>query len=53
MVFYLLLILMSLFMGIGFFFLLYWGIKTGQFKNPEGIAKKMLQNEEESAKMRH
>jgi len=46
------LVLMSLFMGLGFFFLLYWAIKTGQFKNPEEIAKRMLKNEEESAKLR-
>ena len=53
MVFYLILILMSLFMGLGFFLLLYWGIKTGQFKNSEDIAKRMLKNEEKSAKLRH
>ena len=53
MLFYLLLILMSFFMGLGFYFLLYWGIKTGQFKNPEEIAKRMLKNEEKSAKLRH
>ena len=52
MAFYLILILMSMFMGLGFFFLLYWGIKTGQFKNPEEIAKRMLKNEENSAKLR-
>lgn len=50
---YLMLILMSLFMGVGFFLLLYWGIKTGQFKNPEEIANRMLKNEERSAKLRH
>lgn len=52
MFFYLLLILMSLFMGLGFFCLVYWGIKTGQFKNSEDIARRMLKNEEESAKLK-
>lgn len=52
MAFYLILILMSLFMGLGFFFLLYWGIKTGQFKNPEDIAKRMLKNEEDTVRLR-